>query len=149
MEFEIVKARPRSARRLPRGGEPQSRVPGQPARFGTTVREDRGGYIIDGTKAFATSARAASWAILLVNLYGPGGARHSTAADGLLLLVCDLTDPSVSFDESWWDPIGMRGTVSYLAQFDQTFIPAENRLGRPGQYLREDCDPLLATITAW
>ena len=60
-----------------------------------------------------------------------------SAADGLLLLACDLTDPSVQFDESWWDPIGMRGTVSYLVRFDHTFIPEENRIGEPGQYLDE------------
>ena len=39
-------------------GEPQSRIPGQTARFGTVVREARGGYLVDGTKVFATSARA-------------------------------------------------------------------------------------------
>ena len=42
--------------------------------------------------------------------------RHSSTADGLLLLACDLADPSVRFDASWWDPIGMRGTVSYLVR---------------------------------
>jgi alkylation response protein AidB-like acyl-CoA dehydrogenase len=118
-------------------GEPQARIPGQSARFGTVVRQTGGGYLIDGTKVFATSARSARWAILLVNLHGPGGARHSQAADGLLLLACDLTDPSIQFDESWWDPIGMRGTVSYLVSFDHTFIPEENRIGEPGQYLRD------------
>ena len=118
-------------------GEPQARIPGQSARFGTVVRQTGGGYLIDGTKVFATSAGSARWAILLVNLNGPGGARHSQAADGLLPLACDLTDPSVQFDESWWDPIGMRGTVSYLVRFDHTFIPEENRIGEPGQYLRE------------
>ena len=118
-------------------GEPQARRPGQTARFGTVVRPTKGGYLVDGTKVFATSSRGARWAILLVNTQGPGGARHSTAVDGLLLLACDLTDPSVRFDESWWDPIGMRATVSYLVRFDQTFIPEENRIGEPGQYLRE------------
>jgi alkylation response protein AidB-like acyl-CoA dehydrogenase len=93
--------------------------------------------MIEGTKVFATSARGASWAILLVNRHGPGGARHSADADGLLLLACNLADPSVRFDESWWDPIGMRGTASYLSHFDRTFIPYENQLGQPGQYLRE------------
>ena len=72
-----------------------------------------------------------------MNTHGPGGARHSNAADGLLLLACDLTDKSVQFDQSWWDPIGMRATVSYLVCFDQTFIPEENRIGQPGQYLSE------------
>jgi alkylation response protein AidB-like acyl-CoA dehydrogenase len=98
-----------------------------------------GGYEIDGTKAFATSAVGARWAILLVNAHGPGGARHADAraADGLFLLACDLSDPSVSFDATWWDPIGMRATVSYLARFDRTFIPFENLIGQPGQYLRD------------
>jgi alkylation response protein AidB-like acyl-CoA dehydrogenase len=118
-------------------GEPQARIPGQATRFGTIVRRAKGGFVLDGTKVFATSARGARWAILLVNLHGPGGARHSSAADGLLLLACDLTDPSVQFDQSWWDPIGMRGTVSYLVRFDQTFIPDENQIGQPGQYLRD------------
>jgi alkylation response protein AidB-like acyl-CoA dehydrogenase len=118
-------------------GEPQARIPGQKARFGTTVQVAKGGYVISGTKVFATSARSARWAILLVNLLGPGGARHSSAADGLLLLACDLTDPSIRFDESWWDPIGMRGTVSYLVEFDRTFIPNENQIGEAGQYLNE------------
>jgi alkylation response protein AidB-like acyl-CoA dehydrogenase len=120
-------------------GEPQSCVPGQPARFGTIVRELPDGYRIDGSKVFATSAVGARWAILLVNKHGPGGGRHAdpSAADALLLLACDLRDPTIHFDETWWDPLGMRGTVSYLARFNGTFVPADNLIGRPGQYLRE------------
>jgi alkylation response protein AidB-like acyl-CoA dehydrogenase len=119
-------------------GEPQSRVPGQEATVGTTVRVVRGGYIVHGTKMFATSGVGAHWAILLVNLHGPGGARHtSTPADGLLLLVCDLREPSIRFDKDSWDPIGMRATVSHMVHFDHTFLPAEHLLGQPGQYLRE------------
>jgi alkylation response protein AidB-like acyl-CoA dehydrogenase len=120
-------------------GEPQSRVPGQAAKLGTTLRKVAGGYEVEGTKAFATSAVGAHWAILLVNERGPGGARHADgdAADGLFLLACDLSDPSVSFDPTWWDPIGMRATVSYLARFDRTFIPTENVIGQPGQYFRD------------
>jgi alkylation response protein AidB-like acyl-CoA dehydrogenase len=119
-------------------GEPQSRVPGQEAAVGTTVRAVRGGYVVHGTKMFATSGVGANWAILLVNLHGPGCARHAKApADGLLLLVCDLRDPSISFDPNSWDPIGMRATVSHVARFDQTFLPSEHLLGQPGQYLRE------------
>jgi alkylation response protein AidB-like acyl-CoA dehydrogenase len=120
-------------------GEPRLPVPGRPSRFGTQVTEVDGGYIVDGTKAFATGAVGAQWAILLVNTHGPGGARHASpeAATGLLLLACDLADPSIRFDKSWWDPIGMRGTVSYAVKFDKTFLPSENLLGSPGQYLRD------------
>lgn len=119
-------------------GEPQARAPGEKIRFGTHVEIVEGGYIIDGTKVFCTSAGGARWALLLVNIEGPGGARHASASnDGLIMLACDLSDPSVTFDGSWWDPIGMRATVSHLVRFDRTFIPTSNMVGYPGQYLQE------------
>jgi alkylation response protein AidB-like acyl-CoA dehydrogenase len=119
-------------------GEPQASVPGQKTAFGTSLERVPGGFILRGTKAYATSAGHARWAILLVNAAGPGGARHATAsADDLFLLGCDLSQPGVSYDSSWWDPIGMRATVSYMVRFDDVFIPDEDVIGRPGQYLQE------------
>jgi alkylation response protein AidB-like acyl-CoA dehydrogenase len=59
------------------------------------------------------------------------------AADSQLLLCCDLSDLSVTMDGTWWDPIGMRATVSYLVRFDRTFIPEANSIGYPGQYTKE------------
>jgi alkylation response protein AidB-like acyl-CoA dehydrogenase len=118
-------------------GEPQARALGEKARFGTTVDRVEGGYVVTGSKAFCTSAGGAQWAILLVNTEGPGGARHSASPDSLLLMACDLSDPSIVFDSSWWDPIGMRATVSYMVRFNSTFIPDGNLIGRPGQYLSE------------
>lgn len=119
-------------------GEPQARAPGEKLRFGTTIEPVKGGYIVDGTKVFCTSAGGAQWAILLVNTAGPGGARDATAgSEGLLMLACDLSDQTLSFDDSWWAPIGMRATVSYLARFQRTFIPEKNLIGYPGQYLKE------------
>jgi alkylation response protein AidB-like acyl-CoA dehydrogenase len=120
-------------------GEPQARKPGEPIRFGTTVEKVDGGYIVDGNKAFATSAGGAQWAILLVNTAGPGGVRHADAAalDSVLMMACNLSDPSVEVDASWWDPIGMRATVSHVVHFHRTFIPDEDNIGYPGQYLKE------------
>lgn len=120
-------------------GEPQARKPGEPVRFGTTVEKVDGGYIIEGNKAFATSAGGAQWAILLVNTAGPGGVRHADASalDSVLMMACNLSDPSVEIDGSWWDPIGMRATVSHLVHFHRTFIPDEDLIGYPGQYLKE------------
>jgi len=119
-------------------GEPQVRAPGETVRVGTSVKQVEGGYVLEGTKVFATSSTGARWAILLVNTAGPGGARHATASpDSLLLLACDLTDPSIQVDPSWWDPVGMRATVSHRVEFQQTFIPEAHRIGNPGQYLLE------------
>ena len=119
-------------------GEPQSKVPGQASSFGTHLQKVNGGYLLNGTKAYATSAGHARRAILLVNAEGPGGARHAAgSSDHLLLLTCDLCDPGVTFDSSWWNPVGMRATVSYLVRFDDVFIAAEDVIGRPGQYLNE------------
>lgn len=120
-------------------GEPQARKPGESVRFGTTVEKVDGGYIIEGNKAFATSAGGAQWAILLVNTAGPGGVRHAAAAslDTQLMMACDLSDPTVEVDTSWWDPIGMRGTASHLVRFRQTFIPDRDLIGYPGQYIKE------------
>lgn len=120
-------------------GEPQARAASENARFGTTLEKVDGGYVLEGLKAFCTSAGGARWALLLVNTAGPGGARHTTgpAAETVLLVACDLHDPSVSVDASWWDPIGMRATVSHAVRFDRTFIPAANVVGTPGQFLRD------------
>lgn len=118
-------------------GEPQARAPGEPGRFGTTLERVDGGWVVEGSKVFATSAGGAEWAILLVNPAGPGGARHTASPETLLMLACDLSDPSVETDGSWWDPVGMRATVSHLVRFRGTFLPDENRIGEPGRYLAD------------
>ncbi|MFF2412101.1 acyl-CoA dehydrogenase family protein [Streptomyces sp. NPDC058092] len=116
-------------------GEPQAPKPGEIGRFGTMLTPVRSGWTLRGSKAFATSATGAQWAILLVDPAGPGGARHSREAHGrLLLLACDLSDPTVTVDGSWWDPIGMRATVSHVVRFHDTFVPHEHLIGRPGGY---------------
>src|SRR5204863_514225 len=67
-------------------GEPQAPKPGEQRRFGTTVSRKPNGWEINGTKVFATSATGANWAILLVDTAGPGGARNSGPAEGVLML---------------------------------------------------------------
>jgi alkylation response protein AidB-like acyl-CoA dehydrogenase len=68
-------------------GEPQARAPGESQSYGTTVTRVAGGYVVDGTKVFATSATAAQWAILLVSLDGPGGIRRRFAVAVVLRLI--------------------------------------------------------------
>jgi alkylation response protein AidB-like acyl-CoA dehydrogenase len=119
-------------------GEPQARKPGEKRPFGTSVERADGGWRVSGRKVFATSATGADWAILLVDPAGPGGARHSEdGGEGLLMLACPLADSTISIDGSWWDPVGMRATVSHLVEFDGTFVPDADVIGEPGSYLRD------------
>jgi alkylation response protein AidB-like acyl-CoA dehydrogenase len=120
-------------------GEPQARKPGEARSFGTSVERAAGGYVVSGSKAFSTSAGGAQWAILLVNTAGPGGVRHAASGppETQLMMACDLSDPTVEVDASWWDPIGMRATASHLVNFRRTFVPDSNLVGYPGQYLKE------------
>ncbi|MGW3951231.1 acyl-CoA dehydrogenase family protein [Streptomyces sp. NPDC004752] len=116
-------------------GEPQAPKPGESLRFGTTLVPVPGGWVLHGSKAFATSATGAQWAILLVDPDTPGGARPTREVHGrLLLLACDLSDPTVTVDASWWDPVGMRATVSHAVRFHETFIPRDHLIGGPGSY---------------
>jgi alkylation response protein AidB-like acyl-CoA dehydrogenase len=118
-------------------GEPQARKPGQKQAIGTSLERVDGGWVVDGTKVFATSATGADRAILVVNPAGPGGARHAEDdGAGLLMLACSLGDDSVSVDDSWWDPVGMRATVSHMVRFEKTFVPDGDVIGEPGEYLR-------------
>jgi alkylation response protein AidB-like acyl-CoA dehydrogenase len=119
-------------------GEPKAPKPGETQRFGTTVTRRGNGWEVNGSKVFATSATGADWAILLVDPAGPGGAREAGPNSGVLMLACELADPSITVDPSWWDPIGMRATVSHLIRFDHTYIPDTQRIGEPGDYLRQE-----------
>lgn len=117
-------------------GEPQAPAPGERRRFGTGLTRVDGGWVLNGSKVFATSAGAARWAILFVNPAGPGGAKHAGAdTGGLLMVACDLSDPSVTVDGSWWDPVGMRATVSHLVRFEDTFLSDADVIGPPGAFV--------------
>lgn len=119
-------------------GEPRAPKPGERRAAGTTVERTDGGWVVNGSKVFATSAGGARKAILLVNPAGPGGAREAGAAAGTVqMIACDLSDPSVGVDEAWWDPIGMRATVSHRVTFDNTFLPDADVIGEPGSYQRD------------
>lgn len=120
-------------------GEPLLKTPDQKKKIGTTLTKTENGYILNGSKVFCSGAAGVSWANLLVNTDGSGGARHAEGSpESVIMLGCDLSDPTITLDDSWWKPIGMRGSVSYRVQFDNTFIPFENQIGERGDFLLQD-----------
>ncbi|MBL4705185.1 MAG: acyl-CoA/acyl-ACP dehydrogenase [Flavobacteriales bacterium] len=120
-------------------GEPQTKIPDQKKTVGTTVVATDDGYLLNGTKVFCSSATGASHAILLVSLEGPGGARHAASStDAVMMLACDLSAPGISFNDAWWNPMGMRASVSYQVIFENVFIPKNHKIGYSGQFLTEE-----------
>lgn len=118
-------------------GEPQAKTPEQKKKIGTVLTETTGGFFLNGSKVFASSATGAEWAILLVNEVSSGGARHVKHVDSLVMVVCNLKDSTIKMDNSWWKPIGMKASDSLRVEFNNTFVPEENILGKPGEFIKE------------
>jgi alkylation response protein AidB-like acyl-CoA dehydrogenase len=111
-------------------GEPQAPAPGEAARFGTRVEIVPGGYVVDGTKVFATSAAPRSG--------DPAGQRGGSAARATPLprrRPCRCS-PAIADPASRWIAAG--GTRSACAPREPPacftpLIPESQRIGEPGQ----------------
>ena len=44
----------------------------------------------------------------------------------------------LTFDDSWSEAIGLRGTVSWSAHLKDVFIPYKNVMGQPGDFIQKD-----------
>jgi alkylation response protein AidB-like acyl-CoA dehydrogenase len=53
----------------------------------------------------------------------------------MVLVHADRTSPAI--DTSFWQPLGMRASASFKANFDGIFVPAEQCIGEPGDFYRE------------
>ena len=94
------------------------------APFGTLAHKVDGGYIVNGTKIFASLSGAADYYGILCTLDKPG----ATQRDSMYLAVQrDLPGVSVVGD---WDPLGMRGTVSRTLLFKDVLVGDDAQIGR-------------------
>jgi alkylation response protein AidB-like acyl-CoA dehydrogenase len=91
-----------------------------------------GGYVISGRKQYATSAGGATHAIVFATM----PVEDSSPAAAQTLFLVPLDQPGIQIDPSWWQPLGMRSTVSHLVNLKDVFVPAEAKLGEPGAYYR-------------
>jgi hypothetical protein len=106
-------------------GEPQARKPGEPVRFGTTVEKVDGGYLIEWEQSLCDQRRRRAVGHP-AGEYCRAGRRASRGCSNARHATHDGVQPfrsDVEIDTSWWDPIGMRATVSHLVHFRRTFIP--------------------------
>lgn len=88
-----------------------------------------GGYLLNGTKHFATLAPLASWNIIAVGLdtVEPG-------SDSYMLVMVPAGAKGMDLNSDWWRPTGMRATVSPIIKLSNVFVPEQDVLLGPGGY---------------
>jgi len=112
--------------------EPQSAAAAGQAPFGTTARPVDGGFVVSGTKHFASLAGAAHFYGLLCTEERPG--QPPDVKDTVYLAVPADAPGAEVFGP--WDPLGMRGTVSRSLRFTEVFVPEDHLLMPRGVYYR-------------
>ncbi len=91
-----------------------------------------GGFKLNANKFFASLAPAADYYVVYV--MAPGS---QTIADGYTVVVVSKDDPGVSLQNNW-DVMGMRATISWSLILKDVFVPWENVLGEPGDWVQHD-----------
>lgn len=91
----------------------------------TTIESVPGGYMINGQKHFCTMAGAAHRYMVHCTMKGMDGSGRVVLA----LVPHDVSGLSITGS---WDTLGMRGTVSPTASFQNCFVEESAVLGQPG-----------------
>jgi alkylation response protein AidB-like acyl-CoA dehydrogenase len=105
------------------GAEPHGASP-------STATRVRGGFLVSGVKHYATNATLAEWFWI-----GSVGLEDQPRA---LMVMMHKDTPGLKVDAEIWRPMGMRACVSPWLSLENCFVPEENLLGRPGQFLGEN-----------
>lgn len=98
--------------------------------FATTARPVDGGWRVDGRKIFASLSGHADYYGVLCTAVGEG---ETPNRRNTLYLAVPAQAPGVSITGDW-DPLGMRGTVSRTALFENVFVAADEAIMPPGVY---------------
>ncbi|HUG15446.1 MAG TPA: acyl-CoA dehydrogenase family protein [Thermomicrobiales bacterium] len=85
------------------------------------------GRRLEGSKTFASGADHVSRPIVTAAL--PDGSRQ--------MLVVPMERIDVTVDRDWWQPLGMRSSVSHRVDFTGVVVDPDDLLGAPGDYHRQ------------
>jgi alkylation response protein AidB-like acyl-CoA dehydrogenase len=96
----------------------------------TAIREDAGGYVVDGVKYFCTMALGAAQYMVWCALDG-----GTDMAKSVLLALVPADSPGISTDGKW-ETLGMRATDSPSVTFTGVRVPKDAALGDPGAAIR-------------
>lgn len=102
--------------------------------FEADFKAVEGGFIANGSKFFCSMAPAADylsfWAL------APG---TNSTGEGLSQAVVPKDTPGLTFDRGAWDEvIGLRASISWSVHLKDVFIPWENIIGQPGDWVQKD-----------
>lgn len=100
------------------------------APFGTVAKRVEGGYLLNGTKIFASLSGAADYYGVLCT-----EAKENLSQRDTLYLGVPANTPGVSIVGDW-DPLGMRGTVSRTLLLKDVLVPESAELMPPGVYFQ-------------
>lgn len=101
--------------------------------FSTTAKLVDGGWIVNGRKIFASlSGHADYYGVLCTELKN---SKEPLSRKNTMYLAVNKSTNGVSV-EGFWDPLGMRGTVSRTLIFRDVFVPFEDQLMPRGIYFQ-------------
>jgi alkylation response protein AidB-like acyl-CoA dehydrogenase len=101
-------------------------------KYESELRSVAGGFRLTGVKHFGSLAPVADY--YLVYVLAPGTQRQ---ADGCTTAIIPKDTPGVTLKNTW-DTMGMRATISWSLSFDDVWVPFENVLGEPGDWVQHD-----------
>ena len=112
--------------------EPNSAAAAGKAPFGTTARRTDGGWIVNGTKHFASLSGSAGYYSMVCTIESDEGQDRIRNA----VYLCVPGDAAGFEIFGPWDPVGMRATVSRALKMEDVFVPDDLELLPPGAYYR-------------
>lgn len=105
---------------------------GRQIKFEAGLEPVDGGFRANATKGFCSMAPVSDY--LFYWALAPGTDNN---AAGLTLAVVPKESPGLSFLPGWEEAIGIRASLSGGAKLENVFIPWENVLGEPGDYVQQ------------
>ncbi|MFZ5780169.1 MAG: acyl-CoA dehydrogenase family protein [Pseudomonadota bacterium] len=96
----------------------------------TTATRVEGGWLLNGAKAFATSAGAATHVVITAAVDEPS----VSPLEQQQWFLADANAEGIAIDASWWHSLGMRATASHKVDIRNVFVADRYRLFSTEQY---------------
>lgn len=96
-----------------------------------TAEPVEGGYRVNALKHFCSLSGAAGYYMTWTALPG------ATLSEGTIYLAIPAKTPGVEIVPNW-DTVALRSTDSNSVRFKDVLVPSENRIGAPGELVREN-----------